>query len=156
MAHILRMPNPSDYITMSTWVADAYECIRWAGPKLSFPLNAKNLSRLLAGPETTSYLLCHSDHPEDPLGFGQLVKRVPAGMHLARIIVSPASRGGGLVRILCERLIERTNAVSEVRQLTLNVYRDNRQAMALYLSLGFTEIPGQSRQGLVAMHKTLR
>jgi ribosomal protein S18 acetylase RimI-like enzyme len=77
-------------------------------------------------------------------------------MHLARIIVSPASRGGGLGRILCERLIERTNAVSEVRQLTLNVYRDNRQAMALYLSLGFTEIPGQSRQGLVAMHKTLR
>lgn len=156
MDYILRVPNPADYITISTWVADAYECIRWAGPKLSFPLDAEHLSKLLDGPGTTSYLLCHSNRPEDALGFGQLVKRAPASMHFARIIVSAAARGTGLGRVLCERLIEQATAVDGVRQLTLNVYRDNRPAMALYASLGFTEAPGQARQGLIAMYKILR
>ncbi|TCL06808.1 GNAT family N-acetyltransferase [Sodalis ligni] len=158
MAYILGLPTPSDYAVLSTWVADATACMRWAGPNLPFPLDAENLPQLLNGQDATrrSYILCNSERPGDPLGFGQVVQKESGISHLARIIISPQARGNGLGRVLCQQLIAKATAVSSMNLLTLNVYRDNRKAMGLYLSLGFAEADKQPRSDMVLMQKLLK
>ncbi|WP_213990036.1 GNAT family N-acetyltransferase [Sodalis sp. dw_96] len=157
MAFILGLPTPSDYTALSTWVEDATTCMRWAGPNLPFPLDVEHLPQLLNGPEATrtSYILYNSERLGDPLGFGQLVQKESGISHLARIIISPKYRGNGLGRVLCQQLIAKATAVSRVQQLTLYVYRDNQNAMGLYLSLGFAEADKQPRSDMVLMQKIL-
>ncbi len=156
MAFILGLPTPSDYAVLPTWVEDATACMRWAGPDLTFPLDMEHLPQLLNAPAAarTSYILRDAERPGDPLGFGQVMQKDAGTGHLARIIISPKARGKGLGRVLCQQLIVKATTVSSVNQLTLNVYRDNRKAMGLYLSLGFAEADKQPRPDMVLMQKS--
>lgn len=77
-------------------------------------------------PQSETWVACMGGHP---CGFISLL-----GTFVGGIFVSPDRQGSGLGR----RLI--AHAVALKGELTLEVYTDNRQAMAFYKRLGFQEI----------------
>ncbi|XBS68840.1 GNAT family N-acetyltransferase [Acerihabitans sp. KWT182] len=158
MALVLRLPTPADYAALALWVADAAECLRWAGPDVPFPLDAKTLPRVLHEPQGAriSHVLCQAESPQDPVGFGQCVTKDPGVRHLARIIVRPAARGNGFGRALCEQLMAEAVQKGDVNRITLNVYPDNHNAVALYRALGFIPAEKQPRADMVLMGKDIR
>ena len=84
------------------------------------------------------------------MGFAQALVRTP-NIHLARIIVSPAGRGKGVGKILCEQLIQRVCLEHQPEQITLNVFSHNTVAINLYKSLGFAITSKQEDEGLIGM-----
>lgn len=147
----LRSPSPADYDTIAAWIPDGDACRRWAGPKVPFPFAAADLPTLLPVPGGGSY--CLVGDRDAPLGFGQYWPRPGNTIHLLRIIVSPESRGKGLGRELCRQLIGRALAASPAHALTLNVYRENGPAVALYEGLGFTVDAEKSNENALFMIK---
>lgn len=151
----LRTVKNSDFETIASWISDAAAARRWAGPLLSFPFMAAELPVALAIPgcETSSYCLVNDGHA--PLGFGQhWVFQVDA-VHLGRIIVDPNARGRGLGRVLCQYLIEAALDATRARAVTLRAYRDNATAVALYESLGFSEVAAESTDEVLFMRKAV-
>lgn len=73
------------------------------------------------------------------MGLGQIVEKENY-LHLARIITSPIHRGKGLGTILCQELIKRGKTRFGDRPFSLNVYAKNKNALSLYLNLGFTPV----------------
>lgn len=131
----LRPPQATDYEALASWIPDATACLRWAGPLIPFPLAATSLPGYLAVPNGTSYVL--ADGSGMPSAFGQHWVNTPGAVHLGRIIVSPAARGTGLGRSLCQQLIAEAIRTTRAASITLRVYRDNFAALSLYSSLGF-------------------
>ncbi|MCW3479574.1 GNAT family N-acetyltransferase [Neisseriaceae bacterium JH1-16] len=136
----LHRADAADLATLSGWIADARECLRWGGPQLRFPLELPGLAEQLAMTDGNSFCLREAGRC---LAFGQLLVRGPHRLHLARILVDPAARGRGLGRALVVELLAEAQR-RRARIATLNVYRWNPVAQALYGSLGFEEadMPG--------------
>jgi ribosomal-protein-alanine N-acetyltransferase len=154
----LRVPSGADYDRVASWIPDANACRRWAGPKVPFPFAVSELAALLAVPGGASYCLAAGN--DAPLGFGQYWPRPSDSVHLLRVIVAPEVRGNGLGYELCVQLIEKALVATSASSITLNVYRDNKVALALYERLGFSVViekstgdallmakPGHSRSG---------
>lgn len=131
----LRTPRPIDYETIASWITDATACARWAGSRVPFPFSASELAHLLSIDGIESY--CLVEETSDICGFGQFWITSPGAVHLGRIIVSPAKRGEGYGRILCQQLIEKAVRKTGAKEMTLRVYRDNLAALSLYSDLGF-------------------
>jgi len=74
-------------------------------------------------------------------------------IHLGRIIVAPQARGRGLGSVLMTRLCAEAIRHADVVQLTLNVYRDNAAAVALYRDLGFAGSEDASTPELLFMRR---
>lgn len=138
----LRATRPADYGEIASWIPDADACIRWAGPRVTFPFSVDELPRLLDVPNGESW--CLGDDGAAPRGFGQFWPYEPNAVHLGRIIVSPAVRGKGYGRELCRGLIAKAIQSTGASVVTLRVYRDNATAVALYRSLGFDPVESQS------------
>jgi ribosomal protein S18 acetylase RimI-like enzyme len=147
----LRPPSLADYDSIASWIVDAEACRRWAGPKIPFPFLAAELPQLLAVSGGDSY--CLADEGDVPVGFGQYWPRPGGTIHLLRIIVSPTFRGKGLGRELCDQLIARALAAAPAHSLTLNVYRNNEAAVALYERLGFNVVAERSNGDTLFMAK---
>lgn len=149
----LRPAESADYTRLAAWIPDAKACARWAGPLLPFPFAPTELPALLTGHAASNHSLV------DPSGvvvaFGQLVVKTSGLVHLARIIVAPERRGVGVGRRLCEHLIAEAARQPGIETLSLGVYRDNRAAIALYLSLGFIETPPHPRPEIYAMTRAV-
>jgi ribosomal protein S18 acetylase RimI-like enzyme len=131
----LSPPGPDDYLSIASWITDAAACIRWAGPRVPFPFSATELPRLLAIDGIHRYFLV--DESTDTCGFGQFWITTPVAVHLGRIIVSPAKRGQGYGRKLCQQLIQKAVVHTGANEVSLRVYRDNSAALSLYRSLSF-------------------
>jgi len=149
MNRLLRPPQALDFAAIASWIDNAESCIRWAGPRLSFPFSATDLPRLLSLAEFSSY--CLADGPSAACGFGQYWVVTPGEVHLGRIIVSPTRRRQGLGRVLCQQLMAEAVQNTGARALTLRVYRDNSAAIALYGSLGFAQLEAQSTDAVLFM-----
>ena len=147
----LRAPAESDYEAIASWITDAEACLRWAGPRLSFPFLASDLPALLAIPGGNEFGYCLVDESGAPCGFGQHWVLQPDAVHIGRIIVAPAARGQGLGRVLCQQLISTALAETSATVVTLRVYRDNLAAARLYSSLGFSEVADQSSNDVLFM-----
>lgn len=145
----LRPPEAADYAALGTWVPDADSCIRWAGPKLRFPFDPRQLPQLLAEPGAHSFVL--SRGPAEALGFGQFWSREAGVAHLARIILAPSARGQGLAATLCGLLMAEAGRTVGAQAFTLRVYRDNHPALATYEGLGFVVVPAQSDERVFFM-----
>jgi len=145
---LLRAARPSDYAHIAAWIPDADACRRWAGTRVKFPLFAAELPELLVVDGCASY--CLADGDSAPYGFGQHWPHAGA-VHLGRIIVSPALRGRGYGRELCEQLCARGLSSTGAAAVTLNVYRDNAVAVALYERLGFVPVESASRPDALLM-----
>jgi ribosomal protein S18 acetylase RimI-like enzyme len=138
----LRQPHVSDYDALASWITDATACLRWAGPRVPFPFSAVELPELLRVPGGESYFLAEGH--DAPHAFGQHWVDQPGAVHLGRIIVSPTRRGAGVGRLLCTQLMAEALRSTGASSVTLRVYRDNRTAVALYSSLGFSPVEAKS------------
>jgi ribosomal protein S18 acetylase RimI-like enzyme len=113
-----------------------------------FPFSAAELPALISVPNGESY--CFADG-SIPYGFGQHWVHTPGAVHLGRIILSPAVRGKGLGRELCQQLATTAVQRTQATTVTLRVYRDNAAAVALYASLGFAPVETESGQDVLFM-----
>jgi ribosomal protein S18 acetylase RimI-like enzyme len=150
----LRPASATDYEEIAAWISDAGACLRWAGPKVPYPFLPAELPVLLAVPGGGSYCLA-DDAGGSPVGFGQYWPRPDGTVHLLRIIIRPESRGQGLGRELCGQLLSRAVKSAPAQAVTLNVYRDNLVAVALYERLGFAIVPEKSKGDALFMLKTV-
>jgi [ribosomal protein S18]-alanine N-acetyltransferase len=123
----------ADLEVVASWIASQRECELWAGPTVPFPLERSALPDQIGMAGAINVAL---DDDQGIVAFGQIVPRPPDRAHLARVIVRPGARRRGLGRVLVETLLARAE-VAGLSQVTLNVYRDNVAAAALYAELGF-------------------
>lgn len=149
----LRPAEEIDYIALSTWIQSEQECIRWAGPRVRFPFDPAQLAAQLITPlGGASDVL--SDASGKCLGFGQYWQNTPDAVHLGRILESPAHRGQGLGRLLCEQLLAIGRKSFGVTKATLRVYKDNHAAIHLYRTIGFDPAPEHSTELLMWMENS--
>ena len=153
MRLVLRSPVPSDYESIASWIPDAAACARWAGLRVPFPFVATELATLLA--VTGGESCCLAEDDGLLVGFGQHWVVRDGVVHLGRIIVSPAQRGRGKGRELCERLVARAVQATGAGAVTLRVYRDNETALGLYLRLGFRPVVTESDEEVLLMRKVV-
>ncbi|MCH4295039.1 GNAT family N-acetyltransferase [Shewanella sp. 3B26] len=156
----LTAPTASDYLELASWIADAEQARRWAGPNLPYPFTADSLEALLALPGINVSSFCLVD-ARGMCGFGQFWQPLPAAVsasaaiensvHLGRIIISPHQRGRGLGRALIEQLITKAIEVTAASAITLRVYRSNLAAATLYSQLGFVAVDALSNEELLFM-----
>ena len=141
---LFRPAKPDDLPVIISWIPNAAECRRWAGPAVNFPITPETLSQEIAFSANNSYCL---EGAGDLVGFGQLIRKSEQRIHAARIIIAPHERRQGCGRELCQSLINRA-AELEYPRISLNVYKDNSTAMQLYQSLGFREKKKPKEDGL--------
>ncbi len=132
---IFRPARSVDLPIVISWLQDAVDCRRWAGPAVTFPPTTESLSREISFTPDNSFSL---DEADELIGFGQLIRKTRKRLHTSRIIVAPHRRGDGLGRNLCRALIERTIELGYPR-ISLYAYQDNPTAIHLYQGLGFQE-----------------
>jgi ribosomal protein S18 acetylase RimI-like enzyme len=124
-----------DLPVVISWLRDADDCRRWAGPGVIYPPTVDSLVREISFTPDNSFSL---DDQDELVGFAQLLRKTKQRLHTSRIIVAPHRRGDGLGRNLCRALIERTIELG-YPQISLYVYQDNQTAINLYQNLGFQE-----------------
>lgn len=142
----LRPATRDDLPVIISWIPDAVECRRWAGPEVKFPLTPASLSQDIIFSPDNSYCLEANGHL---VGFGQLIPKSEQRLHAARIIVAPPERGRGFGRKLGQSLIDRAAELKYPR-ISLNVYQDNPTAIRLYQSLGFKALERPKKNPLSA------
>jgi ribosomal protein S18 acetylase RimI-like enzyme len=139
-----RSAVPSDLEVVASWIRSQRDCALWAGPAVPFPLDTSALADQIGMAGATNVAL------DDGLGlaaFGQALPKAPCRSHLARVIVRPDVRGQGIGTTLVEALLSRA-AEAGATVATLNVYRDNLAAAALYAGLGFVRAERPSGEHL--------
>jgi ribosomal-protein-alanine N-acetyltransferase len=157
----LTAPTASDYLELASWIADAGQARRWAGPNLPYPFTADALEALLALPGINVSSFSLVDAQGCLCGFGQFWQPLPAAVsasaaiensvHLGRIIISPHQRGRGLGRALMEQLITKAIEATAASAITLRVYRSNVAAATLYRQFGFVAVDALSNEELLFM-----
>ncbi|MFC5523380.1 GNAT family N-acetyltransferase [Polaromonas jejuensis] len=147
----MRAPVAADYVTLASWIPDAASCLRWAGPKLSFPFTPAQLAEQLSSSAPNAHSIVMSLGHGEALGFAQFWVRQAGTVHLGRIIVAPTARGQGLGLALCRLLMAEASRSRPVQAFTLRVYRDNPAALDIYTGLGFAVVPGLSDDKVLAM-----
>jgi len=85
------------------------------------------------------------------IGFGQIWLAPNGTTNLVRILVDPAMRGRGFGKRLCSLLLAEALRMPHVQQVNLRVRRDNRPAVAVYRSIGFSELEAQSHADVMTM-----
>ena len=136
MEYNLQPATIAHFQTVLTWITTQDELRLWGGSALTFPVQGVLTWQEIGADDQNTFALL--DFEGNVVGFGQALLRASNTVHLGRIIISPAMRGRGLGRKLCEQLIQagikRYNPIG----FTLNVYRCNTTAVNLYRSLGFS------------------
>mgnify|MGYP001553683834 CR=1 FL=1 len=128
-----RKASVGDLIEVADWMSSAEEARIWGGDKISFPFEIGQLQKEIAFSDCRSFSLT----AETSLaGFGQIATVSPDKAHLARIIINPRHRGRQLGRRLLKEMIKICQNVS-FKQISLNVYMENKVAIRLYETLGF-------------------
>jgi ribosomal protein S18 acetylase RimI-like enzyme len=131
----LRSATHSDLLKTASWIEDAEDARLWSGSRVSFPVQLSSLARDLEFEVADSWCL---EIRGEVAAFGQIVPKANGRRHLARLIVDPGRRGGGLGRILAKALVESARQSTQT-SVSLNVDPGNAAALALYTSLGFRE-----------------
>lgn len=131
----LRAARQDDLNAVIHWIGSPQQCLLWAGPRASYPLDRTQLAEQIEWDH--AYAFCLVDTHE-LLGFGQVVPKPQSRLHLARLIVRPSHRGQGYGFELANALLRRARA-RQPKSISLNVFRENEAAIALYRRLGFTE-----------------
>ena len=129
----------ADLEVAAGWVGSEEECLLWAGPDVSFPLELERLAAEIGLDGATSLALTDS---LGTVAFGQLVWARRGTAHLARVIVRPDARGLGHGHALVQALLERA-AADGAHLATLNVFARNQAAIRLYETAGF-QLVGQA------------
>jgi ribosomal protein S18 acetylase RimI-like enzyme len=135
----LQPATDDDFRSVISWIPDGTACKLWAGPLVRFPLSLENLKEKLQYRPENTYSL--KDDKDVLLGFGQILEKADARIHLARIIISPSHRHKGIGKQLCRLLMEAGRRQHGECEFSLNVYAENAKARNLYIKLGFRQHP---------------
>lgn len=139
-----RNARSGDLATLIPWVRDTRQCLLWAGGKVHFPLHVAQLADEIEFAPANAWCLCENGAM---VGFGQILQRTPSRAHFARLIVIPDLRGHGYGAALCKKMLETAQQWPDCEIATLNVFRSNLIAQALYTRMGFHPVDlAQSEQ----------
>jgi ribosomal-protein-alanine N-acetyltransferase len=134
---------------VASWIETKQDCRIWGGPSISYPIRLGALIEEIGFRANNSFVYKVKDRI---LAFGQVIKKTDGRNHLARIITNPECRGKGYGFELCNALI--SIATDSGDMITLNVYRTNQVAIAIYERLGFIEDKHKSTNEKILMVKT--
>ncbi len=124
----------ADRSVLMGWFHDASSVRIWGGPSFRYPwtddsFRADSRWDVLAG-------FALRDSSARMAAFGQLYDHL-GRIHLARLVVDPQRRSGGIGRRLISELLAAGRERWPYEEASLYVYRDNEPAVACYRSLGF-------------------
>jgi len=117
------------------WFTSEQQVTIWAGPNFSFPFSKESFLQMIKWQELTSFSLVNDSG--ELLAFGQFYQRLNC-CHLGRLVVNPLMRGKGLGKTLVNELSLKGMENLKLVKLSLFVLADNKAALSLYLSLGFS------------------
>ena len=140
----------NDLETVLAWVATKDACLRWAGPKVTFPIDFELIQEEINYSKSNSFVIRIESIV---VAFGQLLEIEKDRYHMARIIVKPSQQGLGYGSILCTKLVERACELKG-QQVSLKVFKDNHAALGLYKKLGFL-VNDDSAGQVIVMTKSL-
>ena len=129
----LRAAQSADIDALMAWFPDESSIRNWSGPTFEYPFDQASFYRDCKWPELASYCL---DSHGVLQGFGQFYDRY-GRVNLARLVISPESRGRGTGQLLVNALIEESRSVLGLSEAGLFVYRDNEPAYCCYRATGF-------------------
>lgn len=145
----LHHATETDLEQVVSWIDNKLDCRIWGGPSVSYPIELQTLIEEINFSRENSYVFKAG---KNVAAFGQVIQMAENSTHLARIITCPGCRGRGYGFDFCKALIATANKSG--RLITLNVYRNNTAAMALYEKLGFVEDKDKSTKDTAFMVKT--
>ncbi|WP_006915239.1 GNAT family N-acetyltransferase [Salinisphaera shabanensis] len=136
--------SKSDLSEVANWISSPKQTREWAGPRVSYPIDKGKLPQQVEWSHAWSFCLANE---EELVGFGQVVPKAEARLHLARLIVKPSFRGKGYGVELANSIL--SYALDQnPKTISLNVFRENKPAIELYKRLGFIAAerePGDSK-----------
>ena len=139
----------NDALEVLNWFTSEKQIKDWGGPAMYYPISVAKFLSTLNLTESSSFKLVQQGKANETLAFGQFYVRL-GRHHLARLAVSPNSRGQGIGRHLVNGLIKKAHLSQTAKGDSLYVMHDNPVAISLYQSLGFTfaEYPDSLPKGL--------
>jgi ribosomal protein S18 acetylase RimI-like enzyme len=154
----LRRRAAADLPTLIGWVPDAAALFLFSGPRLSWPLDERQLLDLERVDGLIPWVLVDDSREDVPLGHFDIDLNHThpdgsRGAQIGRVIVDPASRGRGLGTELLRLAVEEIRGM-DVAELGLYVIDGNTPAIRIYTGLGFVAEPETPRPGMTPM--TLR
>jgi ribosomal protein S18 acetylase RimI-like enzyme len=127
----------ADRAVLMRWFGDESSVRIWGGPAFRYPFTEASFREDALWDSLAGFAL------RDPAGrlaaFGQIYDHL-GRIHLARLVVEPGRRGGGVGRRLILALLEAGHQRWPYDEASLYVYRDNEPALACYRSLGFRAV----------------
>lgn len=117
------------------WARTPAEVAMFAGPSLSFPLDAAQFARVTLQQDRRPWVLLLAGVP---VAMGS-VQFSGDSARLGWVLTDPVRRGHGYGRRIVTELLTLAAADERVRRVTLGVYRDNTAARRLYADLGFVD-----------------
>ena len=143
----------ADEAEVTSWFADAGQLRHFAGPRLSWPLDADQWRKVRFDPSVTAWTGVLAGDPV-PVGHGELVAESPTVIRLACLAVTPRKRGNGVGRAMVANLIAKSRTGGQ-SLLMLDVHRDNVTAVRAYRGLGFVPTDAVLPHGNVRMELVL-
>lgn len=116
------------------WARTPSEVAMFAGPSLSFPLDAAQFARVTVEQDRHPWVLLAGV----PVAMGS-VQFLGDSARLGWVLTDPARRGHGYGRQIVTELLAVATADPQVSRITLAVYSDNIAARRLYADLGFVD-----------------
>ena len=143
MELLIRPFTREDFSTLVGWIPDERSLVEWAGPGLSFPLDADQLAAIMAEstgeqPRRLAWMATPAASPAKTIGHFQIAydRRCDTAT-LARVILAPQARGRGLANSLVQLAVDQAFVDENVFRLELNVYDFNTPAIRTYEKVGF-------------------
>jgi RimJ/RimL family protein N-acetyltransferase len=133
----LRPSRPGDDAAQISWVANAEEVERFAGPSLVFPVTAAQLQAHRDDPAITTLTAFLEPDEATAVGRLDLVRVTDDHGRLSRVLIDPARRGQGLAAPIMSAAM-RSARDAGFATLELYVFTDNAPALRTYERLGFT------------------
>lgn len=126
--------NKENITQLMTWFTDEDSIISWSGNHFRYPFSAQSFVEDSKFNELASYVLI--DDNGQLVAFGQFYQRLNR-CHLGRLVVAPAMRGQGVIKVLLSQLSQKGASVLQLDELSLFVFKDNKAAINAYLKFGF-------------------
>ena len=140
-----------DLETVVTWVTTMDECKQWAGARVTYPIEMEVFQKEIKYSHKNSFVL---HDRKIVVAFGQLLEIDSTKCHMARVIVLPTGQGMGYGKKICNNLVERAIQLN-CKEVSLNVFKENQNALGLYGRLGFNTISEDAASGTLKMVKSL-
>lgn len=128
---------------VARWPTSIEEVRLWAGSAGGWPVDVSVFRRWHAEPGVNPYVLGDGDRLT---GYGELwIDGAEQEVELARIIVSPTSRGRGVGKRLVRLVLERAS-LSGLPDAFVRVVPENGAALACYRGAGFSSVSEPERE----------